>query len=623
MSGGGSSMNGPFRIGANYWPRAAGPWMWRRFDATAVAAELTQARALGLTLVRAFGFAPDFCPQPGGGVDAEVLGKLRAFFDAAAAASVGVIWSPLVGHMSGENFDLPGRDGRSLWTDPTVLAALERWVEESVAAVAESPALVAVSLSNEITLWAGPVGAADGAAWVERLAGAVRRKAKVPVGSGDGMMAEFPTRAALPHLDYVGPHVYAADLDPLRQAFAVDVALRRAAALGKPFLLEEVGASTAHTGEAEHAAYLRETVLTAFGAGATAAVWWCLSDFALPDERPYVHHAFELGFGLLRADGSEKPAATEARALATLFQDAELAGARPVAPTVALLRPSYLDEDVPFSWQDRQAMAQALLQSFTLASQAGLDPLIIDEDAPLDGYKLILLPSTQKLRAPTWRRIEAAARAGATVYWSYHGGDHLFHRGPWIESSVFSSLTGLVHHLRYGCVDLPPERFIVKGRVPLDAPARVSTFPAPQSFARIPVEPIPQAPVEILGRDESGRPALTVHQLCEGQVIFLHAPFERYLAALPDGSARSGHRLYQALAEEAGLEPQFAAGHPDVQVRVLDGNGARIIVALHRGWTPRVDDVVAIPRDAELVYDSGNPDGGSFGPKGARVYRLR
>src|SRR5205085_11733997 len=41
---------------------------------------------------------------------------------------------------------------------------------------------------------------------------------------------------------------------------------------------------------------------------------WCWSDFDLQDA-PYSHHAFELGFGITRADGSEKPVCEELRAL--------------------------------------------------------------------------------------------------------------------------------------------------------------------------------------------------------------------------------------------------------------------------------------------------------------------
>jgi hypothetical protein len=283
------------------------------------------------------------------------------------------------------------------------------------------------------------------------------------------------------------------------------------------------------------------------------------------------------------------------------------------------LRPRYLDEDFPFSWQDREALRRTLHQAFVLACQAGLDPVVVSEDDELAGYALLLCPATQKLTTPTWLALEAAARGGATVYWSYFSGDHTFHQGMWCP--IFQTLTGLKHRLRYGCFDLPPERFILKGPVPLSVPTGVGGHPQPQALSRLPIEIPKDAAVRTLAWDGENRPALTSHRLGAGQVLFLAWPLERYLAQLADGSSRDGHRLYRLIASEAGLEPAYATRHPDVMARALEDGPDDLVIVQHRGWNAAVDDGTDVPRSAEIILELGAPPGG-FGPKGLRVYRV-
>jgi hypothetical protein len=388
-------------------------------------------------------------------------------------------------------------------------------------------------------LWAGSGGEDDIARWAARLIEAVRAHSPKPVGTGDGVMAGFPTRRLAPQLDWVAPHVYYGDVDPMRQAFGIDLALARVRPLGRPLLLEEFGCSSTQAGEREHAALWRESIATAFGTGARGAVGWCWSDFdaeTLGRETPYSHQAFELGFGITRADGSEKLVCEELRAFRQLIDAVPPTAAVP--GEVAIVESRYATEDFPFSWQDREGMRRTLLQAFVLASQAGLAPVVVGEEDDWSPYRLLIVPATQKLTMAGWRALRERARAGATVYWSYFGGDHTFHMGAWCP--IFEELTGLRHRLRYGCFDLPDERFALKGPAALSVPTGLAHAAAPQSLARLPVE---LAGARALAVDGEGRPALTVHTLGAGRVMFLTHPVERYLANLNDGSAREWHRL--------------------------------------------------------------------------------
>ena len=205
----------------------------------------------------------------------------------------------------------------------------------------------------------------------------------------------------------------------MRHAFGIDFQLARARACGRPVVLEEFGASSTQAGEAEHAAYVRESVLTSLAAGAAGALVWCASDFdrnTLGLETPYSHHAFELGFGLLRADGSEKPVGGELRALRALVDAVDFptagAAARARRPSSSATGSS---SDFPFSWEDKGGLRRALLQSYVLAAQAGLDADVVGED-----------DAARRLRARA-RAVDAEA-ARADVAQARSGGARRRHR---------------------------------------------------------------------------------------------------------------------------------------------------------------------------------------------------
>ncbi|MGZ3441555.1 MAG: glycoside hydrolase 5 family protein [Polyangia bacterium] len=617
-----------FLLGANYWSRAGGPRMWERFDETVVKEELRALRAVGLDCLRMFAFAQTMMPRPPA-IDDAALALMARFADLAHEAGLSLFPTPLVGHMSGENFGFPGQSGfpgdGALYRDRALVDWQIALVRAVVGALRDKPNIAGWILTNEMPLWAGRGADDDVVAWARALVAAVRDAdgGAHPVSGGDGMMSGWPVRALADVVDWIGPHVYYCDVDPLRHAFNNDFVLARARAAGRPTLLEEFGGSSTQAGAVEHAAYVRESVLTALAAGASGALVWCASDFdrqTLGLEIPYSHHAFELGFGMLRADGSEKPVCQELRALRALVDAIDFPSlARPRA-RAAMIVSDWVERDFPFSWEDKGGLRRALLQSYVLAAQAVLDVDVLAEDDPLDGYALVLVPSTQKLRVPTWHALEAAARAGATIYWSYFSGDHEFHQGAWCPN--FTALTGLNHRLRYGCFDLPGERLTLKGQAVLSVPTGQQHHAAPQSLARLPIEPAGPGVVS-LAVDGDGQLAIAEHRLGAGRVVFSAYPIERYLMARPDGSARDAHRIYRLLADEAGLEPAYQTRHPDVQARVLHAGADDLVIVQHRGWTQSVDDASELPGEAELVYDRGNPAPDAFGPKGARVWRVR
>ncbi len=630
--------HGRFRIGVNFWARDAGPRMWSRFDHAALAAQLVQARAIGIDLLRIFAFIPDFVDGAPGAytIAPRMLTRMRSFVDQAAQSGVAVLPSPLVGHMSGENFDLPGAAGRDVFSDPEVLVGAVALTSAVARALHGAANVIGYALTNEAPLWGGVhLGARPTkpaiAAWTAALVAACRAgHPGVPVGLGDGLMGGFPNDAVAPSVDFVGPHVYHGDVDPLRQGYRFDHALALAAREGRPTLLEEFGGSSSQVGDPEQAALWNEALFAAFTLGAHGALGWCWSDFPVETvglEVPYEHHAFELGFGVTRADGSEKPVC------ATLRAWRELVDALPDAPPVrdlpraAILRSRFVEHDYPFSWMERGLVERAELSAYVLASQAGLQPSVLDEAAIADAPLLVIAPSMQRLLTPTWLALEAHARGGGTVYWSYGGGDHAFHQGAWCP--IFERLTGCTHRLRYGCFDLPPDELALDGVLAgLTLPTGTAEVRAGRGelgpgAAYLPIEPV-EGRALVHARDQLGRPMLIEHRIGAGRVIFCAAPLERYAARLIDGTTRSLSTLYRWLGEVAGVPTSPIAGAEQLCTRSLSVGGQPLVAVMNRSFEPApLPPLLSAMRGEALMSHAplGGGDATHLGPKQVLVLR--
>jgi len=623
------SINGEptFLLGVNYWSRAGGPRMWERFDASVVRAELAQMRQLGLNVCRSFAFIPTFMPDPPG-VDARALERFRSFLELCREEGVGTIPSFLVGHMSGENYDFPGQRGRSPYTDPEVLAWEQALARGVAGAAAGQPSVVAYLASNEMPYWGGTADPPTVTAWAGAIRGALHeRDAARPFSLGDGVMNlkggqnGFDPQALRGIIDFVGPHSYYADVDVLRQAYNAEFCLRSLSHLGLPVLFEEFGASSTQVSDANQALYYREVIQACLSVGAAGALGWCFSDFDLAHERPYLHHPFELLFGVTRADGSEKPVCQELRALAALARSLDYPRLEHPRPQTAIVVPSYFNTTYPFCSDDRDRMRRTLLQAYALAASAGLETELVPEGTPLAGYRLVLCPATQKLLASTWEALLEHAHAGNTVYWSYFAGDQSFQHQAWCHN--FTELTGCRHLLRYACYDLPEEHAALEGAgLQLHA---CTTGGRPYPRAYLPIDPVR---AEVLAHDERGRPALTRVAHGSGQAIFLNHPWEHYLAEQAGGTDDgAAFDLYRLLATRAALRPSVRASDGRVQLRVVRASdGADLLWVTNHAWqhvTTTIDSPGGAPVHGTEEQLSEGSCAVTLAPKQVAVYRLR
>jgi endo-1,4-beta-mannosidase len=577
-------------VGANYWSRAGGPRMWTdRFDEAVVRQELEVLARHGLDVTRSFFFLPDFLPSPYA-VEEACVRRYGRFLDLSREAGVGTIPTFVVGHMSGENWDVAWRGGRDLYADGWMLARQAWFAREMAARFGGHPAVVGWLLSNEMPLYGGETAPEYARSWAEVLTQAVRAGgARQPVSTGDGAWGAevtghdngFRLRDLRETIDFVGPHVYPSSDDAVRQHLAAAFTCELCH-VGLPVVLEEFGVTSAFTSDEHAGDYYRQVLHTSLLAGATGWVAWNNTDFDLVTEDPYRHHPFELRFGITTVDGTPKAPLLELARFRRVLEAVGFEGCRRSPTGTALLVPSYLDTRYPFTDErERRLVRDVTFQGWIAAREAGLAPALWREAERPPDAGLVLVPSAKALLGPTWASLEALARGGATVYISFFAGAFGVHRGTWCPD--LDGLFGVAHQLRYGVVGRVPEGPVAwtmeAALGDLAAGDELGFLAAGTDHGRA-VLPLLAAGAEVLAADARGRPVLVERRVGAGALVLSAYPLEYFAASRSGANPEDTQRLYRALAARAGVEAAVRCARPDVLVDTLVGADGRLVAWL-------------------------------------------
>lgn len=338
-----------FELGINYWPRRRAMYMWREFDLGEIRDELAHIADMGFDTVRLFTLTSDFIPAPDT-VDGDMVDRLLRVAVVAKDAGLAIVPTIVVINMSGQIWWPDWMRGRDLYGDAELLASQAMLARACAGALAGDGALRAIDIANEIDDAQRPQTRAAAQGWVAAIADAMRRAAPgVPVRIG----AHLPSLTSDNNmriddlaevLDEDVMHAYPlyseharSFLDPELVPFSCALTAGLAGK-GRGTLMQEFGLCTAPRGsdgititdeflgqpreqylasEEEGADYYRAVVDRLVDTGATGAYAWCYADYdsSLFSRPPLDRAIRERTFGLVRADGSEKPAAGVFRAL--------------------------------------------------------------------------------------------------------------------------------------------------------------------------------------------------------------------------------------------------------------------------------------------------------------------
>ena len=614
-------------IGANFWSRSGGPRMWKRYDATIVRQELEVLLEHGCNVTRSFCFWPDFVPEPKR-LDEEVLARFSDFLTAHTELGLGTIPTFLVGHMSGENFDPPWRDGRDLYRDSWMVDHQAWFASEIARRFGSHPAVVGWLVSNEMPLYGGRGTSEEISSWARTIVQAVRSAgATQPISLGDGAWGVeisgddngYSLRALAPLVDFIGPHVYPMQDDQLRQFLTPAFVCELCAAFGKPVVLEEFGVSSDFSSDGHAADYYRQVLHTTLLAGSRGWLAWNNCDYDdLWNEDPYRHHAFEMHFGLTDRLGRPKPQLRELGEFAVLVRELAETGWERVAGEAAIVVPEHFERVLPFTEASyRRDIRDNLLQGYIAAREADLPvELLRERDGIAGGARLYISPSTKLLTAPGLRRLRDLATGGATVYVSYFAGSTANQRGPWL--TWLDEIFGIRQTLRYGLVDpISSDEVTFEfvsdfGDIPTGTRLgfRVAGEPGARSY--LPVECVG---AEIVAVDDAGRPALLRHAVGEGTTVFCTYPIEHFAAHSSSANPESTWRIYSALAELADVSRPVRVADPRVLVGRVSGPGFERAIFVN--WSG--DAIAPEPIVADGVHLRIGTEGLALDPYGVAV----
>lgn len=488
-------------FGVNYWPAYAGIDMWRDFREEEISEDLRALRRAGVGYLRAFLFWPDFMPQAER-VNPQMVERLIRFLEICGQQDLDVFLTFLVGHMSGQNWPPSWvANPALLFSDEKLLAGQERYFREVIGPIRDQASLAGYVVSNELPLFTGPADEAAVTAWSRRIYATIRElDARRPVSIGDGAWylagkgQGFGPEMAQ---DVIAPHLYLADTHFERQVagYGLSLAMARRQADGKEVWLEEFGATHSVFGEQEVAELAWRVAREARLQGTRRLFWWCGLDFpyGVAKRDPYRHHAHELSFGLLDSDRKERPVAKALRdAMSAPLPELEPAG---------ILVSSYALERYPFSEEPAELTERALRNSYAALRMLGYLPTVVLEDDLASGSEdtlpeVLVVPSTQKLLAPSWRLLRDYP--GRVIYSYLHGAAVRSHEGAWIGADEARAFFGGELHNHFNLPERAPR--ILRG------PWGHLRLPRGNNpFSETPLVVTPRQ-ARVLGNDEVGRP---------------------------------------------------------------------------------------------------------------------
>jgi hypothetical protein len=299
----------------------------------------------------------------------------------------------------------------------------------------------------------------------------------------------------------------------------------------------------------------------------------------------------------------------------------DLAACERAEADAALVVPAVLDSGFPFTVpEDRTDVFRNLRQAYVSARAADLPVgLTRETDGIAPDARLYLVPSAKQLTGPGWHRLEQLAEGGAVVYVSYSAGSHGWQRGPWY--SHMNAMFGVEHQLTYGLTD-PIEDDVVELTFtadlgPLPEGTTLSFRAAGTAHSRS-FLPVRATSAEVLAVDGHGRPAVLRRRHGDGWIVLCTYPLEHMAAVTPRVNPDPTHRLYDALADLAGVRRPITVPDPRVSADVLvraDGTRFAVLVSqadVELKVTPEIT-AGAAPADEEVALE----------PYGVLVLELR
>jgi beta-glucosidase len=272
-------------------------------------------------------------------------------------------------------------------------------------------------------------------------------------------------------------------------------------------------------------------------------------------------------FGITDSTGAPKPPLLELARFASDLAAVDVASVTRAPVDAALVVPSHLAADYPFTQEAERALIVAAGEQAYVAAHEAHVPVAVVREAEGGGipagYGLYLLPSVKQLCGPTWLQLRSLASAGATVYASYCAGDVGVQRGPWWAYT--EELFGVQRESAYGLVSpVLDEEVVVRFVAPfgsLDVSSELRFTVAGNEHSRS-FLPVTVTSGTVIAVDAHDRPVIVSQSHGAGRAVLSTYPFEYFASALSRVNPEETWRLYDALAVVADVERDVVVDDP-------------------------------------------------------------
>jgi len=623
-----------FLIGTNYWPSSSALHMWTEWQPDELITDVKRMKRLGMNCCRPFLFMPAFLENEHR-INPVMLERLQYFLKICEENELYTLPTFIVGHMSGEDWDLPWLKGSDLIKDRRLIEAIRFYIVTVIQAVKKFKYILGWLLSNELPNFIGKQNPTDVTAWIQEISTAIRKVDPIrPISIGDGawspeILAEqtgFHLRKLNPYQDFVGLHFYPRGMSPWHHSYTTAFRIQLAKVWDRPVLVEEFGTSTTLCSEGNQANYYRNVFFSALLNGSQGVLNWCLNDFDFKEKRPYSHHLFEERFGIVRTDQSLKPAACEFEKLRKICDELLSDKYLKVESESGLFIPSNYYYSYPYTFKpEGENLYDFYLECFSLLKRANLDIRMVVEPAQeienhgryshiLDlkpkKLPLLFLPGMKFMTKPTRIAFEKYIRDGGVAYFS-------FANDSWIID--WDKLAGVITDCKFGVPDFRATTHL-SVRVEYDwgqfRKGEQISLPLLNNHPALSYCPIISTTARVIMTDQYGMPFLLENQVGRGKVYFTPYPLEALALKTSNDLVKVDiGRIYKSI-------DQLNVGQSEISI---DGNGLEAgiwenqtkfrIIILNHSWQERsgmikfaqppgklLSDLIVVNKEQECVY---------------------
>ncbi|GAB6946763.1 cellulase family glycosylhydrolase [Vulcanisaeta sp. JCM 16161] len=560
--------------------------MWSKWNVDDIRNELYIMRNLGIRAVRFFIIAEDFVDNYGN-INEDSVRKLKEFMDLLREYDIIGFPTLFVGHMSGRNWKVPFLVNGDPYDEESIVK-FTQFVTNIVSELKDHEALGGWILTNEISLFKRPENRERALAFLSAVVSVIKRiDPNHVVSSGDILyspMQEEPNVRGM--VDYIGPHLYLYQDDPVMHGYLYGAYLDLASNGGSsPVLLEEFGFSTLQYPEEWQAYFINEVLYTAIAHESSGAFIWCFTDFIGDKDPPYEWRPLELGFGIIDKFGKPKPAASivsEFSKTIIKLEELGLYNRFRRMPKATVVIPFYAYRDYEFvNYKDYSSV----LMSDILLTMVGTQVRVVYElDRERISNGLIIMPSIPLALTSTWDYLLSNVRSGNNLYVSLLR--QSFHESP---THLWDELFGVKPSSWAGS-----KGRIINGNVKIRIKHNFGSLRTGDSISITISNPIhlyEVRPIDatIIATLNDDLPVVFMTRRDSGIIILSVIPFEyiiavteRYTEVLP---------FYKALIELMGTQQMAYSSSPELEVQTFYGDNGHLLFIINHSINNVMDNI--------------------------------